>query len=320
LKENSFRVYLKVPTFIEVQQLAEDQDLHQPKLFENLKRVRLTRVYAGLACVYGVSTLLIPFTTQFLVNNLALTGLWVSTFTFLGVTGAFLLASLFVKYLQYVLLEYIQRTLLFIQLSEWQRKVDLEDRESPYYFEVFSMLKSFSTIVSSGIDLGLKAFFGGLALVFIHPGFLILWVVFIFFLVLIRRVGKNGVTSSVEESTAKYNLYYRLMKSRHRDSGDAVTDVFRARHAHFYVVRKQTRLVFASHFVVQMILLVWGIYLVQLAQLSIGQFVSAEIIVSGIYISFANFPKILESFYDFETSCLKLDSLKVKEVENESRA
>lgn len=297
---------------------------HKPKIFDHLKRVQLTRGYAGLACIYGLSTLLIPFSTQFLVNNLALTGLWVSTFTFLAVIGSFLLISLFVKYLQYILLEYIQRSLLFRQLAEWQRKVDLEDRESPYYFENFAMLKSFSTIVSSGIDLGLKAFFGGLALVFIHPGFLILWVVFISFIILIRRVGKAGITSSIEESNAKYNLYYRMMEYSHRKNADAITDVFRARHSHFMVVKKQTRLVFASHFSVQMILLVWGIYLVQLAQLSIGQFVSAEIIVSGIYISFLNFPKILESFYDFETSCQKLDSLKVKtptrDEKDESRA
>ncbi len=49
-----------------------------------------------------------------------------------------------------------------------------------------------------------------------------------------------------------------------------------------------------------------GCYLIQVNQLSVGQLVSAEIIISGIFMSFAKLPTTLESLYDFETSQYKI--------------
>lgn len=286
--------------------------MNQPYIYLYLKRIKLTRGYAALACVYGVSTLLIPFASQFLVNALALTGLSVSTSTFLIIIGLGLGFSLFVKYLQTILLEYIQRSLLFRELANWQRKVPDADQDSPYFFEMFSMLKSFSTIVSEGIDLLLKTLFGGLALAFIHPGFMLLSVIFVLFLYRLRGQGIGAIDASVEESNRKYDLYFYLDNESHRKNESAITEVFRSRDVHFGFVKRQTRTVYISFFVVQMVLLTWGIYLIQQYQLSIGQFVSAEIIVSGIYISFLNLPKLIDNFYDFETSCIKLESLEEK--------
>lgn len=283
--------------------------MDQTYLYNYLRRIKLTRGYVALALVYGVSTLLIPFGSQFLVNTLALTGLSASTSTFLIIIGLGLAFSLFVKYMQVVLLEFIQRNLLFRELADWQRKVPEDDQDSPYFFEMFSMLKSFSTIVSDGVDLLLKTLFGGLALAFIHPGFMLISVIFVLFLYRLRAQGRGAIVASLEESSRKYDLYYQLENKACRKNESPITEVFRSRDKHFGYLKRQTRTVYMSFFVVQMILLIWGIYLIQQNQLSLGQFVSAEIIVSNIFVSFLGVPKLIDYFYDFETSCIKLDSL-----------
>jgi ABC-type bacteriocin/lantibiotic exporter with double-glycine peptidase domain len=56
----------------------------------------------------------------------------------------------------------------------------------------------------------------------------------------------------------------------------------------------------------QISLLGGGTWLVQSQQLSIGQLVSAEIILSGIMVSLNKLPTALEGLYDYETSIYKL--------------
>jgi ABC-type bacteriocin/lantibiotic exporter with double-glycine peptidase domain len=49
-----------------------------------------------------------------------------------------------------------------------------------------------------------------------------------------------------------------------------------------------------------------GCYLIVNNQLSVGQLVSAELIISGIFVSLVKLPQTLESIYDYETSQYKI--------------
>jgi putative ABC transport system ATP-binding protein len=250
---------------------------------------------------------------QLLVNNLALTGLWISTFSFLLVIGAGLTLTLVVKYAQMILNEYLQRHLLNRELNRWRKMVPKANQSSPYFLESFNILKGFAFILAEGFDLLLKCVFGAIALIFIHPAFLMVSLLFVGFLILIRWRGRNAIVSSIIESDRKYDLFDALDD----DGGGAfdrlTVEYFRERDTHFGYLRRQAVVTFVAHFSLQLLLLGWGIHLIQINQLSLGQLISAEIIVSNIFGGLGGLPKILETFYDYETSCYKLEAAKEEE-------
>ena len=49
--------------------------MYKPHLVKHLSTLKLTKTYLLLSLLYGISTLIVPFATQMLVNDLALTGL-----------------------------------------------------------------------------------------------------------------------------------------------------------------------------------------------------------------------------------------------------
>jgi putative ABC transport system ATP-binding protein len=286
---------------------------YQPYMFRHLRRLDLTKNYLFLSVVYGLSTLVIPFGVQMLVNNLALTGLWVSTFSFLMLIGGALAVTLIVKYGQVILVEFLQRHILNTELKNWFDDTDEHQFKTPYYFEMYSMLKSFASITAEGIDLLLTCFFGVLALTFIHPAFFVLSLVFLLLTYVIRMQGRGAIATSIEESNRKYYLFHSLYEKDFGPYADKALGYFDARNNHFGYIRRQAITVFFTYFILHIMLLAWGIHLIQINQLSLGQLVSAEIILSGMLTNYAKLPKLLESFYDFETSCYKLDYAKSKD-------
>lgn len=282
-------------------------------IVHHLKTLKLTKSYLFLACIYGLTSLIIPFSVQLLVNNLALTGLWLSTFSFLLLIGAGLGVSLLVKYAQLILNEYLQRHLLDRELSRWRERTT--QAGSPYVFEAFNILKSFAFIVSEGFDLGLKCVFGAIALVFIHPAFLVVSLIFAGLMALVRLRGRGAITASVGESDVKYDLFRTLGAGDEPRADELTVEYFRRRDRHFGFIKRQAVVTFAAHFALQLLLLAWGIHLIQINQLSLGQLISAEIIVSNIFNGLSVLPKLLETFYDYETGCYKLNTTKAVTAE-----
>lgn len=289
--------------------------MQKPYLVKHLSALKLTKTYVLLSILYGISSLIVPFATQMLVNDLALTGLWLNTLSFLILIGIALAAALIIKYFQLLIAEYLQRHLFFHEVSAWERKVPHEHQSSPYFFEIFALLKTFSSMVTDGADLFLKCFFGAIALAFIHPGFLVISALFLGTIVLIRWQGRGAILASIEESNQKYEMYKEVQAADAQGAVFLMTEFLRAREHQFGFIKRQSLTVFTSYFILQMLLLAWGIQLVQVNQLSIGQLVSAEIIISGIFVNFSLLPKILRSFYEFETSYAKLEKLKPEESE-----
>ncbi len=215
---------------------------------QHLRALKFTRSYLFLSCLYGLSSLLIPFSVQLLVNNLALSGLWISTASFLVLIGAGLGLTLLVKYAQLVLNEYLQRHLLNRELSHWRKHVAKGDLQSPYIFESFNMLKAFAFLVAEGFDLTLKCVFGAIALIFIHPAFLVISLLFVGFLGLIRVRGRRALETSITESDRKYELYDALAEGDPARLDELTVDYFRERDDHFGYIRRQATATYAAHF------------------------------------------------------------------------
>jgi putative ABC transport system ATP-binding protein len=78
------------------------------------------------------------------------------------------------------------------------------------------------------------------------------------------------------------------------------------RDLHFNFIKSITLKISILNSICHVSLLGLGIYLIEVDQLSIGQLIAAEIILSGILQSVSKLPTTLESLYDFETSVFKL--------------
>lgn len=182
------------------------------------------------------------------------------------------------------------------------------------FFDIFTVHKSLATLLLDGLDLALAAVLGLIILAFYHPILLAFDLVLIIgFIVVIWLMGRNGVSTSVYESKYKHKLAEwmdqvaeqpELYRSRNgfevaRDRVDGLTrDFLQHRQDHFSIVLRQTAGGLGLQALASGALLGLGGWLVMQGQLTLGQLVAAEIIVTLVVSSFAKAGKHLESFYD----------------------
>jgi putative ABC transport system ATP-binding protein len=193
------------------------------------------------------------------------------------------------------------------------------------FFEVFNIQKSLASLLVGGVDVVLATLVGLLVLAFYHPillafdAALILAMVVIVFL-----LGRGGVRSSIEESSAKYAVASFLTEvlqtgtafrdGAGRDFARGRLDTLAAhylesRGAHFRVVMRQIIGALATQAIASAALLGLGGYLVVERELTLGQLVAAEIIVTVVVSALSDLGKHLETYYDLVTSVYKLDGL-----------
>lgn len=272
--------------------------------FQTTKLLQLNSKYILYALAYGLSSLIIPLAVQFLVNNLALSGIWVNLVTFLAVISFGLVVSQIIKYSQTIIVEFLQREIFVGESKVWERKI--KQGYSHYYFETFNLLKSFSKSYVNLIEMFLVSVFGFITLILFHPVFIILVVLFVAFIHRIIKETPVALRTSIKESDEKYLLYNVLIESGKLNS-DLSLEYLGAREKHFQSIKKIAFKVSLLSVLSQVFILGVGIYLIQIKQLSVGQLVSAEIIISGILATFAKLPQSMESFFDYETSRYKIN-------------
>jgi hypothetical protein len=270
----------------------------------SIRRLKFHKTYIFYSFAYGLSTLIIPLSSQFLVNNLALAGIWANTISFLTIIGVILgLAQIF-KHTQVILVEYLQREIVVYEMMKWRNLKD--SGHSHYYFEIFNLLKSFSKSYANIIDMGLVTVFGMSTIVIFHPAFLVLPIVTGITMYFIRRVFHPAYKTSIDESNVKYEIYDQLTQGV-SPNHQTIYNYLGVRDHHFKFIRgisfKMTILYAFSLFYVLAI----GAYLIEQDQLSVGQLVAAELIVSGIMQSLMKLPNSLEALYDYETSHFKIE-------------
>lgn len=268
-----------------------------------LRTLELKRQYFLYAIIYGLLSLVTPLASQFLVNQLALAGIWVNTLSFILLLATFLVITQLLKFGLVVLTEFIQRELFVSQGHRWTKA---DAGKAPYYFEVHNLMKSFSLAFTSFVDFALLCIFGMFVVMAFHPLFISIPVIIGIAFYSLFFSWDEAVRTSVAESDEKYRIYY-LKEKNSSLKEEQFIDFLRARHRHFYFTVRNKIIVLTTTVITQLITLGGGIYLIQLEELSIGQLVSTEIIVSGILAVFVKFPKTVEDLYDLETSRVKLN-------------
>ena len=283
----------------------------------------------------GILALASPIAVEALVNTVAfgryLQPVIVLSFillTFLGFAAA-------IRGLNTLIVEVIQRR-LFVRVVEdlayrlprvqqhvWDKQFgpELVNR----FFDVVTVQKAVAKLVLDGIAVLLQTMIGMAVLAFYHPyllGFDVVLLALIGFVLF--ALGRGAVRTAIKESKTKYAVAAWLEELvRHPtafklhggtqfalDRADKLAvDYLEARRQHFRIVLRQVLFALGLQAVAATVLLGLGGLLVIQGELTLGQLVAAELIVTMIVGSFAKLGQQMEGFYDLLASVDKLGQL-----------
>lgn len=309
--------------------------------------IRAERGDLAVAVVYSVAigllSLALPVAVQALVNTVAFGSVLQPVVILSLLVAAALLAAAVLHTLRTVVLETMQRRIFVRQASDVLdnllrfRVGALEGQHAPEmvnrFLDVATVQKSAPVLVIDGLTVLMQTAVGVCLLAAYHPYLLVFDVVLVAaMLVVIYPFGRGAVTSSIEESKAKYAVLAWLEEvARHSvamrsaagrqlamSRADELTrDYLRRRSRHFRVLLRQVAGSQLLQAAALSSLLGIGAYLVIRGELTLGQLIAAELVVSLAVGSFAKLGKSLETFYDLEAALDKLGHLTEMPVERE---
>lgn len=282
---------------------------------------------------FGILSLTIPIGVQTVVNTIAFTQLmqpviFISLAVLLGqVMGAVL------RVIQVILVEKLQRRLfsnIGMELAfRLPRMIPGNGNRFPEmvnrFFDIMTVKKSLASLIMEGFSLAMQMFIGLVLLAFYHPILLAFDIVLVGCILFILFVlGKGAVQTSVQESKNKFlvaawleELASKRMTFSSKSArffaleraNDFVGSWISARESHFKIVLRQVIGFLSLQSVANTVLLFVGGWLIIQNQLSIGQLVAAEIVVSSVLYSMVGFQKHLESYYDLVAALGKVNDL-----------
>jgi len=313
------------------------------KRFFNLLKNEKKEIYAiyFYAVLNGLVSLSLPLGIQAILNFILggrLTTSWVILVIIvaLGVIfGGFLQVS------QLYLSEKLQQRVLSnsaIEFAYRLPRLKMETLRGKYapelvnrFFDTFNLQKGLSKLLIDFSTASLQVFFGLILLAIYHPFFIIFSFVLVLTIYLIFKfTSPKGMETSLKESSAKYEIAYWLEEiartlGTFKLSGfsplpfkkvdELVKKYITYRNSHFAVLIFQFKVLIAFKVLIVVILLVAGSLLLMNNEISIGQFVAAEIIIVLIINSVEKIILSLETIYDTLTATEKLGLIMDMELE-----
>ncbi|HKK51547.1 MAG TPA: ABC transporter ATP-binding protein [Myxococcota bacterium] len=304
------------------------------------ERKTLIAVVAYSALI-GVISLAIPLAVQSLVNSLAF-GRVLQPLIVLSLALLLLLSlAAALRVLEVYIVELLQRRVFVDVARDVARRLPaaLPEAGGPWglterinrFFDVVGAQKSSSFLLLNATEIVMSTVAGLLVLAFYHPYLLIFDIVLVIALgIVLFRLGRGGVETAVEESHAKYDLAAWLESIARRQQRFAspegaawgtrqterrIVDWLTRRAHHFDIVLRQTIGFATIQALSSASLLGLGGFLVWDGQISLGQLVASELIITGVMAQLAKFGKHVESFYDLNASVEKLGMLLDLETE-----
>lgn len=193
------------------------------------------------------------------------------------------------------------------------------------FLDVITVQKSASMLLLTGINLVLSAIIGLTVLAFYHPFLLAFSILLVTALAgIVFVAGRGALATSIAESKHKYEVVDWLEElARHprvfkgpgglelasRRADDLVRGYLDARRSHFRILLRQISSLLGLEVLAATLLLVIGGWLVLDQQLTLGQLVASEIIVSAIVASISKLGKQFEAWYDAVAAVDKLGHL-----------
>ena len=294
------------------------------------------RSFFWLAIVYGlgisVLSLATPVSVQVLINSIANTALPVPLFTLAIVLFLLLALSALLAVLRNHLMELYRRrfgarlvadiTLRAINADNPDfadsQRISLFNR----YFELVSVQKSIPTLLIGAFALILQGLVGFIVTSFYHPVFLAFNLVVLLAIVAVFLFwGKGAMLTSIELSHKKYGAsewlesvgasdgFYKTAEHRAyaiARSEAAAASYVKAHAKHYGYTLPQTIALYLIYALASAGLLALGGWLVIQQQLSIGQLVAAELILSGVFLGISQLSGYLDDFYKLVASVEEL--------------
>ena len=298
--------------------------------------LRLERRDVLMICAFafgvGLLSIVTPAAIEALVNVVAFGVLLWPVIVLALVMLAFLSFAALLRAMQVVVVEYLQRRIFARTAHDFAvrfAKAEIEsfDGRNPTdivnrFFEVASEQKALATLLVEGTGVIMITIVGMAVLSFYHPYLLTFAVVMILLVVFLLAVlGIGGVRTAITESYAKFDVagwLEEIAKCPHTfrfgrgggvaiDRATALTDRYiDTRRTHFRIVWRQTVFALLLEAVASTVLLGLGGWLVISRQLTLGQLVAGELIVTLVLSAISKSGKYLEIFYDLQASLDKL--------------
>ncbi len=312
---------------------------HMPPLqrFTALLRLDQRDIWAValFALVAGILSLATPLAIESLVNVVS----WGTFIQPLLVLGVMLLACLGIagvmKILQTIVVEIVQRRQLVRIVGDLAHRFPRANQAalSGVYprelanrvFDIMTIQKASAVLLLDGISIALTTVMGLLLLAFYHPFLLGFDIVLVICMVSITRLlGRGGVRTAIDESITKYKIAHWLQdilstpaafkvnggeKLAVERANRLTSNYLQARKLQFRVVLRQVTFAIGLQVIASTFLLGLGGWLVMKQQLTLGQLVASELVVTVVVGAFAKAGKTLEKFYDLMAGVDKVGHL-----------
>lgn len=292
---------------------------------------RILALIFSYSLAIGLFSLIVPLTVQELVNTFAFAIQPITIVTLAGVMVAGLMFVGTFRALQFYAVEVLERRIFarialgmahqlpHLKFSEFQ------PRYANYFMETIFMQRALSVLLVDLINVIVGGAVGMTILVFYHPYFLLYNALLLAgFNVVFFLMSHGGLRATIDMSHAKYDTLHWLQEISHNllhfkstDSQGLLmkrTDEL----VHAYVETRQTRFdILVRQYlgsvgwqaIAHSGLLATAGWLLSMGQLTLGQLVAAEVVVSGLLLSLDAVVKRMGHIYYFLTGLHELDSL-----------
>ncbi len=308
-----------------------------------------TRLF-GLALLYGLAvsvlTLAVPFSVQILVDTVAHTGVLLPVTILALILLGMLLFYVLLNALQIYVIDLFERQFYFRVASEialralhakhgYLESVNREDLFNRY-FDIMTVKKNVPPLITSGLALIFQMIVGFAVVSLYHPYFLVFSLVYVTIALLVWRLFHDAaMRTAVANSTEKYQVaaWIELLarqdlffKARaHREyaiarSRDHIDTYVTTHREHFHYTFAQAIGFLLLYAVGSATLLGVGGALVVTGELSLGQLVAAELILSAVFAGVMRVGYLLRLYYELMAALQKLGYLYRIPVEVDQRA
>lgn len=320
-----------------------------PGIISLLKRVLakdsqilwMSLIYSLVASLF---TLAAPISVQLLINTISFTGM-IKPIIVIGILLFVLLIFYsIINALQFFTTEIFQRRFFSRMTSEVGLSVLNADHKAfeeinqtdmvNRFFEVPAIQKNIPKILTNTFFLIVQTVAGLILVSFYHPFFFLFSIVLCVVIYLVWKIFyKNALSASIKESKKKYEIVSWLDDiARNQTSFKASSssdyaktklnkltgEYLYERKKHFTQLFSQALALLLIYAVASSTLLIIGGSLVVNNQLSIGQLVAAELVLSSVLYGFSKFGRDFENLYDLIASCDKLSQF--QNLPNDNRS
>jgi putative ABC transport system ATP-binding protein len=276
----------------------------------------------------GLFALIVPLTVQELTNTFAFA---IQPVTIVTLAGVMIAALLFVgafRSLQYYAVEVLERRLFarvaigMAQQIPHLQVLGFKPRYANHFMETVFMQRALSVLLVDLINVVVGGAVGMTILVFYHPYFLLYNALLLAGFGIVFLLSHGGLKATIEMSHAKYDtlhwmqeISYNLLHFKATDSRAILmqrTDELVGK----YVERRQTRFGILIRQYLGSVgwqaiahggLIATAAWLLSIGQLTLGQLVAAEVVVSGLLASFDEVVKRMGHIFYFMTGLSELD-------------